>query len=177
MDRDGVINVEHGYISKVNDFEYIEGVFDACRALKSMGYLLVLVTNQSGIARGYYTKNDFMSLTKWMNWSFAKQGINFDSIYYCPHHPEYGDETYKKNCNFRKPKPGMFFDARDSLNIDMHRSVMIGDKTDDMRAAHAAGIGTKILVRSGQKISKEGEELAIIVLNSIADVPVYLKNR
>ncbi|MEZ9526848.1 D-glycero-beta-D-manno-heptose 1,7-bisphosphate 7-phosphatase [Enterovibrio norvegicus] len=175
IDRDGVINVDHGYISKVDDFEYIDGVFDACRALKEMGYLLVLVTNQSGIARGYYTEDDFLTLTEWMDWNFADNGVDFDGIYYCPHHPEHGDETYKKDCDCRKPKPGMLLDASQFLKIDMDKSVMIGDKADDMRAAEAAGVATKILVRTGKQVSEEGEALATAVLNSIADVPAYLK--
>ncbi|SKA50099.1 D-glycero-beta-D-manno-heptose 1,7-bisphosphate 7-phosphatase [Enterovibrio nigricans] len=177
IDRDGVINVDHGYISKVDDFEYVEGVFDACRELKEMGYLLVLVTNQSGIARGYYTEDDFLSLTEWMDWNFADKGVDFDGIYYCPHHPEHGEGTYKQDCDCRKPKPGMFFSARDHLSIDMSQSVMIGDKADDMRAAEAAGILTKVLVRTGKEVTEEGEKLATVVLDSVADVPAFLKMR
>ncbi|WP_028024321.1 D-glycero-beta-D-manno-heptose 1,7-bisphosphate 7-phosphatase [Enterovibrio calviensis] len=175
IDRDGVINVDHGYISKVDDFEYIEGVFDACRAFKDMGYLLVLVTNQSGIARGYYSEDDFLSLTEWMDWNFADKGVEFDGIYYCPHHPEHGDEKYKIDCECRKPKPGMFLSARDYLGIDMSQSVMIGDKADDMRAAGDAGVNTKILVRTGKQVTQDAETLASVVLDSIADVPAYLK--
>ncbi|MDD1784435.1 D-glycero-beta-D-manno-heptose 1,7-bisphosphate 7-phosphatase [Enterovibrio sp. ZSDZ35] len=175
IDRDGVINVDHGYISKVDDFEYVEGVFDACRELKEMGYLLVLVTNQSGIARGYYTEDDFLSLTEWMDWNFADKGVDFDGIYYCPHHPEHGEGKYKQDCDCRKPKPGMFFSARDFLKIDMSQSVMIGDKADDMRAADAAGIPTKVLVRTGKEVTDVGEALASTVLDSIANVPAFLK--
>ncbi|MDD1795267.1 D-glycero-beta-D-manno-heptose 1,7-bisphosphate 7-phosphatase [Enterovibrio makurazakiensis] len=175
IDRDGVINVDHGYISKVDDFEYIDGVFDACRAFKDMGYLLVLVTNQSGIARGYYSEDDFLSLTEWMDWNFADKGVEFDGIYYCPHHPEHGDEKYKIDCECRKPKPGMFLSAREYLNIDMTQSVMIGDKADDMRAAGDAGVKTKILVRTGKQVTEDAETLASVVLDSIADVPGYLK--
>ncbi|MEZ8144039.1 D-glycero-beta-D-manno-heptose-1,7-bisphosphate 7-phosphatase [Enterovibrio norvegicus FF-33] len=177
IDRDGVINVDHGYISKVDDFEYIEGVFDACRVFKEMGYLLVLVTNQSGIARGYYSEDDFISLTEWMDWNFEDQGVEFDGIYYCPHHPEHGDDKYKKDCDCRKPKPGMFLSAQEHLGIDMTHSVMIGDKADDMKAASAAGVETKILVRTGKSLTEDGEALATVVLDSIADVPGYLKTR
>lgn len=173
IDRDGVINIDHGYVSKIDDFEFIEGVFDACSKLKQMGYLLVLVTNQAGIARGYYTEDDFTQLTQWMDWNFADKGIDFDAIYYCPHHPEFGD---KKQCECRKPKPGMLISARDHLKIDMKNSVMIGDKADDMRAAIAAKVPTKILVRTGKAVTQEGEQLATVVLNSIADVPAYLDN-
>lgn len=177
IDRDGVINIDHGYVCKVDDFEYIDGVFDACRKLKEMGYLLVLVTNQAGIARGYYSEDEFLSLTEWMDWNFADKGVDFDGIYYCPHHPEHGLGKYKEDCDCRKPKPGMFFSARDHLNIDMAKSVMIGDKADDLKAAMAAGVTTKILVRTGKEVTAEGEALATAVLNSIKDVPAYLANQ
>lgn len=177
IDRDGVINLDKGYIGKVEDFTFIDGVFEACSALKEMGYLLVLVTNQSGIARGYFSEDDFITLTQWMDWNFSDQGVELDGIYYCPHHTEFGDETYKKDCDCRKPKPGMLLSARDDLNIDLSQSVMIGDKPDDMRAADAAGVKTKILVRTGKAITEEGEALATVILDSIADLPLYLKTR
>lgn len=174
IDRDGVINKDHGYISKVDDFEYIDGVFEACRAFKKMGYLLVLVTNQSGIARGYFTEDEFLTLTEWMDWNFADEGIELDGIYYCPHHPTEGNEIYRQDCACRKPKPGMFLSAADFLKIDMSRSVMIGDKAADMQAAIAAGINHRILVKTGKPTTTESEALASAVLNSIADVPAYL---
>ncbi len=177
IDRDGVINKDHGYISKVDDFEYIDGVFDACKAFKEMGYLLVLVTNQSGIARGYYTEDEFIALTEWMDWNFADKGVEFDGIYYCPHHPDHGNEIYRKECECRKPKAGMFNSAAEFLKIDMTRSVMIGDKGDDMRAAKTANVHTKLLVRTGKPITVEDEALADAVLDSLSDVPCYLKSQ
>ena len=173
IDRDGVINVDRGYVHTVDDFEYIEGVFEACKKLKDMGYLLVLVTNQSGIARGLYTEDEFLTLTEWMDWNFADNGVEFDGIYYCPHHPD-GKGDYQQDCNCRKPKPGMFISARDFLKIDMAKSVMIGDKVADMQAAEAAEVGTKVLVRTGKPITEEGEALADKVLDSVADVPAWL---
>jgi D-glycero-D-manno-heptose 1,7-bisphosphate phosphatase len=174
IDRDGVINKDHGYISKVDDFEYIEGVFEACRAFKKMGYLLVLVTNQSGIARGYFTEDEFLTLTEWMDWNFADEGVELDGIYYCPHHPEQGNDIYRQDCACRKPKAGMFLAAADFLKIDLSRSVMIGDKGSDMQAAITAGINQRILVKTGKAVTSESEVLASTVLDSIADVPAYL---
>jgi D-glycero-D-manno-heptose 1,7-bisphosphate phosphatase len=142
-----------------------------------MGYLLVLVTNQSGIARGKFSEDRFMSLTQWMDWNFADHGVELDGIYYCPHHPEHGIGDYKQDCECRKPKPGMFISARDFLKIDMAKSVMVGDKPADMMAAEAAGVGTKILVRSGKPVTAEGESLASVVLDSLKEVPTYLKAR
>jgi len=155
IDRDGVINVDHGYVHTTDDFEYVEGVFAACKKLKEMGYLLVLVTNQSGIARGMFTEDEFLSLTEWMDWNFVDNGVEFDGIYYCPHHPE-GQGDYRQECDCRKPKPGMLISARDYLKIDMAQSVMIGDKADDMTAAKAAEVGTKILVRTGKPVTEVG---------------------
>lgn len=116
IDRDGVINVDHGYVHTTDDFEYVEGVFAACKKLKEMGYLLVLVTNQSGIARGMFTEDEFLSLTEWMDWNFVDNGVEFDGIYYCPHHPE-GQGDYRQECDCRKPKPGMLISARDYLKL------------------------------------------------------------
>ncbi|HIF9366944.1 TPA: D-glycero-beta-D-manno-heptose 1,7-bisphosphate 7-phosphatase [Photobacterium damselae] len=176
IDRDGVINVDHGYVHTTDDFEYVEGVFSACKKLKEMGYLLVLVTNQSGIARGMFTEDEFLSLTEWMDWNFVDNGVEFDGIYYCPHHPE-GQGDYRQECDCRKPKPGMLISARDYLKIDMTQSVMIGDKADDMTAAKAAEVGTKILVRTGKPVTEVGEQLADVVLDSVADVPAWLASQ
>ncbi|WP_117233501.1 D-glycero-beta-D-manno-heptose 1,7-bisphosphate 7-phosphatase [Vibrio maerlii] len=177
LDRDGVINVDHGYVHDEHDFEYIDGVFEATKAFKAMGYQLVLVTNQSGIARGMFSEDRFMSLTQWMDWNFSDNGVDFDGIYYCPHHAEKGIGEYKIDCDCRKPKPGMFISARDFLKIDMANSVMVGDKAEDLMAAEAAGVGTKILVRTGKPVTEKGEQLADIVLDSIKDVPDYLKSK
>lgn len=176
LDRDGVINEDHGYVHDEHDFVFIEGVFKACQELKKMGYQLVVVTNQAGIARGYFSEDRFLSLTQWMDWNFVDNDVELDGIYYCPHHPEHGEGDYKQSCDCRKPQPGMFFSARDFLKIDMENSVVVGDKVSDLQAAVNAGVGRKLLVRTGKPITSEGEALADAVLDSIADVPNYLKS-
>ncbi|SHO54731.1 D-glycero-beta-D-manno-heptose 1,7-bisphosphate 7-phosphatase [Vibrio quintilis] len=177
LDRDGVINVDQGYVHDEHDFHFIEGVFEAARQLQEMGFLLVLVTNQSGIARGMFSEERFLSLTQWMDWNFVDNGVELDGIYYCPHHPEHGVGDYKQDCDCRKPKPGMLLSARDYLKIDMEKSVMVGDKPADMMAAKSAGVGTKVLVRTGKAVTEEGEQLADVVLDSLGDVPGFLKSR
>ncbi len=174
LDRDGVINKDFGYVHKVDDFEFIDGVFEACKELKAMGYMLVVVTNQSGIARGMYSEDEFHTLTEWMDWNFVDKGVELDGIYFCPHHPDKGINEYKQECDCRKPKPGMLESAASFLKIDLSQSVMIGDKHDDMLAAHNAGVPIKVLVRSGKEIATS--EIASTVINSIANLPQYLKN-
>ncbi|ATA22769.1 D-glycero-beta-D-manno-heptose-1,7-bisphosphate 7-phosphatase [Brenneria goodwinii] len=177
LDRDGTINVDHGYVHEIDQFQFIDGVIDAMRELKNMGFALVLVTNQSGIARGKFTEDQFMQLTEWMDWSLADRGVDLDGIYFCPHHPEYGNEEYRLVCDCRKPEPGMLISAQRHLNIDMAASYMVGDKAEDMQAAIAAGVGTKVLVRTGKPITEVGESLADDVINSLADLPQWIKTR
>ncbi|WP_299011431.1 D-glycero-beta-D-manno-heptose 1,7-bisphosphate 7-phosphatase [uncultured Shewanella sp.] len=174
LDRDGVINKDHGYVYQVDDFEYIEGVFEACSSLKAMGFKLVVVTNQSGIARGLYTEDDFHQLTEWMDWNFADKGVDLDGIYYCPHHETAGSGEYKRECDCRKPKAGMFNSASRFLSLDLGLSVMVGDKRDDMLAAQAAGIPIRILVKTGKTVTEEAIAASTFVVDSIADVPDYL---
>jgi len=177
LDRDGTINVDHGYVHESDNFHFIDGVIDACRELKKMGFALVLVTNQSGIARGLFTEDQFMTLTEWMDWSLADRDVDLDGIYFCPHHPEAVIEEYRKTCDCRKPQPGMFLQAQSELNIDMAASYMVGDKIEDLQAAVAAGVGTKILVRTGKPVTEAGEALADLVLNSLADLPKAIKEQ
>ncbi|UCQ51579.1 D-glycero-beta-D-manno-heptose 1,7-bisphosphate 7-phosphatase [Edwardsiella ictaluri] len=177
LDRDGTMNVDHGYVHDSDDFRFIDGVIDAMRELKAMGFALVMVTNQSGIARGMFTEDQFMHLTEWMDWSLADRGVDLDGIYYCPHHPQGTVPEYTQACDCRKPQPGMLLEAQRFLHIDMAASYMVGDKLEDLQAAQTAGVGTKVLVRSGKPLSAEGEALADIVLDSLAQLPQAIKVR
>ncbi|MGQ9444125.1 D,D-heptose 1,7-bisphosphate phosphatase [[Pasteurella] aerogenes] len=174
LDRDGTLNIDYGYVHEIDQFHFIEGSIEALQQLKQMGYLLVLVTNQSGIARGYFSEQQFLQLTEWMDWSLADRGVDLDGIYYCPHHPD-GIGEFKQDCDCRKPKAGMLNQAIKELKIDPARSIMIGDKMEDMIAGKSAGIKTNILVRSGKPISEDGEKLADHVIDSIADVVALIK--
>ena len=174
LDRDGTLNIDYGYVHEIDQFHFIEGSIEALQQLKQMGYLLVLVTNQSGIARGYFSEQQFLQLTEWMDWSLADRGVDLDGIYYCPHHPD-GIGEFKQDCDCRKPKTGMLDQAIKDLKIDPTRSIMIGDKMEDMMAGKSAGIKTNVLVRSGKPVSEDGEKLADYVIDSIADVVALIK--
>ena len=159
LDRDGVINKEVNYLHKVDDFEFIGGIFDACLHFQSLSYKIIIITNQSGISRGYYTESDYQKLTQWMLKQFKYKNINILDIIHCPHGPD-------SNCDCRKPEPGMFLKAKAKHNTDMERSWMIGDKERDIIAANSAGIDNTILVRSGHRID-ESNSNAKIILDSI----------
>jgi len=148
LDRDGVINVEQGYVHRHEDFHFQSGIFDLCRAGQILGYRLIVVTNQAGIARGYYTESQFLELTAWMKLKFAEQQINIDQVYYCPYHPVHGIGRYKVDSPDRKPRPGMLLRAREDFDLDLAASILIGDKLSDIDAADAAGVGTKILLHT-----------------------------
>lgn len=173
LDRDGTINLDHGYVHQIDDFHFIDGVIDALLALKKQGYLLVLVTNQSGIARGYFSEEQFLQLTEWMDWSLADRGVDLDGIYYCPHHSE-GLGEFRQKCDCRKPLAGMFEQAIRDLNIDPSQSIMVGDKLEDMQAAQNAGVAHKILVRTGKTVTPQAEAAADRVIDTLADLPSFL---
>lgn len=174
LDRDGTINVDHGYVHQIDDFQFIEGVGKALKQLQDKGWLLVLVTNQSGIARGYFSEEQFLQLTEWLDWSLDEDyGVALDGIYYCPHHPD-GQGEYREACDCRKPQAGMFVQAIKDLGIDPAKSVMVGDKLEDMLAAQNAGVKTKILVRTGKDVTDEAAQAADRVIDSLADLPKWL---
>lgn len=144
LDRDGVINVDHGYVSRLEDFEFVDGIFEVVAAARRAGYLVVVVTNQAGIGRGYYTEADFHRLMDWVNTQFAARGGGIDAVYFCPDHPEHGLGQYRRESECRKPAPGMFLRAAGDLGIDLAHSIMVGDKASDAVAARAAGVPTRL---------------------------------
>ncbi len=145
LDRDGVINYDSNYVYKTDNFHFMPGIFELCEELQKRRYLIIVITNQAGIARGYYTENDFHALTRWMNLQFLKRGIQITDVYFCPHHPEFGLNEYKKECNCRKPNPGMILKASNDHAIDLSKSLIIGDKMSDIIAGIRADVGTRIL--------------------------------
>lgn len=154
LDRDGVINHDHGYLHQKEDFQFLEGIFDLCQLAHAHGLQIHVVTNQSGIGRGYYTEDDFHALSAWMTQQFAAQGIPIAGVHFCPHHPRHGQGIYRQDSPRRKPAPGMILDAAREHGLDVARSVMVGDKATDMQAAQAAGVGRWILVSHDQAEQK-----------------------
>lgn len=148
LDRDGVINIDHGYVHKRENFEFVDGIFDLCRIAKQLGYLIFVVTNQAGIGRGYYTEQEFLALTEWMCAVFDAHDARIDKVYYCPSHPEHGVGMYKVDSSYRKPAPGMFLQAGEEFGVDFARSVLVGDKETDIEAGVAAGVGINVLYSS-----------------------------
>ncbi len=139
LDRDGIINVDHGYVSSIGDFEFSKGIFTLLELFRDAGYLLFVVTNQSGIGRGYYDESDFHTLTTWMIENCAQKGITIEKVFYCPHTPD-------AKCHCRKPEIGMIEQALLAYPLDLQHSWMIGDKVSDITLAENAQIGHTIYI-------------------------------
>ena len=152
---------------KIEDFEFINGVFEACQYLKNLNYKIIITTNQSGISRGYYTESDFQKITQWMLSQFNNNNIDILDVIHCPHLPS-------DFCDCRKPKPGMLLSAETKHNIDMENSWMIGDKENDIQAANNAGIINTILVKSGHEIDEINSN-SKFTLDSIKDIHQAIK--
>jgi len=146
LDRDGVINIDSGYVWQPADFRFVEGIFELCLAAQSKGYLLIVVTNQAGIGRGYYSEEDFWHITRHMQAEFARRGITIHAVYFSPYLPEHGIGRYKKQTDCRKPGPGMILQAAKDHAIDLGASILIGDRITDIMAGSAAGVGVRILL-------------------------------
>jgi D-glycero-D-manno-heptose 1,7-bisphosphate phosphatase len=160
IDRDGVINEDREYVSRPTDFHFIPGSVDALRTLQAAGFALVVITNQSGIARGMFTQEQYLQLQAYMEEQLAAAGVVLDSIQYCPHLPDAPVERYRLDCECRKPRAGMILAAVQQLDIDLAVSMLIGDRRADLEAGRAAGVGRCFLVRSGKHLSAEDESLA-----------------
>ena len=147
LDRDGTINVEKHYLHKLEDFEYENGVLEALEGLQKLGYKFIIVTNQAGIAKGYYTERDYLILEEFIEKDLLKKGIIIQKTYHCPHHPQ-GKIPYNVNCECRKPKTGMFIKAIEEFNIDIENSYMVGDRFTDLKPADELGI-YPVLIKTG----------------------------
>jgi len=150
LDWDGTINVEKNYVYKVEDFVFVDGIFELIKSYQNKGYLIFIITNQAGIARGFYTKREYIVLTEWMIKKFRENDVEITKVYYCPHHPD-----FTGSCSCRKPNPGLILKALKEFNIDSKKSVLIGDKKSDILAGINAGIGTNLEVN---KVLEKGSQ-------------------
>jgi D-glycero-D-manno-heptose 1,7-bisphosphate phosphatase len=148
LDRDGVINVDHGYVCTPERTEFVGGIFELCHVARQTDHFLVVITNQAGIARGYYSEQQFLEYTDWMRGVFQQHGTPLDAVYYCPHHPTGGVGEYRRECDCRKPAPGMILSAQRDLSLDLGRSTLVGDKDSDVEAGVAAGVGSCIRIKT-----------------------------
>lgn len=170
LDRDGVVNSDTGYVYEERQFVFIDGIFDVVAAAQRAGYPCIIVTNQAGIGRGYFTEQQFQSLMSWVSGQFVRQGGKIDAIYHCPHHPDCGLREYKVRCDCRKPRPGMLLQAAKNLSIDLGRSILVGDKATDIEAAWNAGVTTRLLFSTTERCT-----VSHIVVPELRAIMQYLR--
>lgn len=151
LDRDGVVNVNHGYVHKPDDCNFVDGIFDLCAAAQQKGYTIVIVTNQSGIARGYYDSWQFKQFSHWIEAQFRAFGIQIRHTYHCPHHPRLSGP-----CTCRKPKPGMLYKAARDYKISLSQSIMVGDSWSDVVCARSAKVGKAVLFKDPHHHTPKG---------------------
>ena len=148
LDRDGVVNANHGYVHRAEDTEWVPGIFDLGRRALALGFELIVVTNQAGIARGLYTEEVFRRYTRWVHEQFEREQAPLLATYHCPHHPEAGKGAYLMACQCRKPAPGMLLRAGADWDVDLPASLLVGDQPSDVQAAQAAGVGHWVRIAS-----------------------------
>ena len=172
LDRDGVINHEVGYLYRAEDVRWVEGIVPLCRTAIGLGYKLVVITNQSGIARGLYSMAQYDELTLWMRNELLLHRISLDAVYCCPYHPEHGVGEYKCEHQDRKPAPGMLMRAARELGVDLAQSVLVGDRCSDIAAGLAAGVRQCFLVKGTELEACPGNP---IIVESLAEVERWLR--
>lgn len=165
LDRDGVINVDKHHMYKIDDCEFIPGIFELCYLAHKKGYNIVVVTNQAGIAKGYYNEQDLHKLHDYIKETFSKKGIYIEKIFYCPHHPDFTGD-----CNCRKPKPGMLLEAAKELKLSLNDSILIGDKESDLEAGYRAELKECYGVQGNYKIDRSKFK----VFENISNLILYL---
>ena len=174
LDRDGVVNVEVGYLHRTADVRFMPGIVSLCRAAAALGYRLIVVTNQAGIARGFYTEADFHLLMDFMRAELRAQGVELDAVYFCPYHPEHGVGEYKREHEDRKPGTGMLRRAAREFSLDLAECVMVGDRCSDIFAANAAGLRQAFLIAGTESTPCAGDHLQV---NSLSQVESWLQEK
>jgi D-glycero-D-manno-heptose 1,7-bisphosphate phosphatase len=174
LDRDGVVNEEVGYLHRAEDVRFIDGIFSLCKTAAGLGYRLIVVTNQAGIARGYYSEEDFETLMEFMRAELRAERIELDAVYYCPFHPEHGVGRYKREHEDRKPGAGMLWRGAQEFGVELSDSVMIGDRCSDVGAANAAGLRQMFLISGTEAAACSGKYVGV---DSLAEVEQWLVER
>jgi D-glycero-D-manno-heptose 1,7-bisphosphate phosphatase len=171
LDRDGVVNREIGYVYRSEDIVFVEGIFSLCNTARKLGFRIVIVTNQSGIARGFYTEDDYHKLMQWMRKQFRNEGAPLDGAYHSPYHPEHGVGKYKREHEDRKPGAGMLHRAAHDLHLDLSQSLLIGDRCTDIAAAQAGGLRHAFFLRGTEQENCEG---TFTCVDSLGEVEAWL---
>jgi len=173
LDRDGVINVDHGYVSTWEQFEFLPGVPEALRELQDAGYLLIVVSNQSGIGRGYYSEADVASLNQAIAQHLESTvGVTLSGFYHCPHHPTEAEGEFRRQCDCRKPAPGMIRQAVLDHGIDVKTSLLVGDKDSDIEAGRAAGVAGLFKVVDSPQTATPTSDVQLVA--GLSEVPARL---
>ena len=174
LDRDGTINVDNHHVFRIDEFEFVEKAAESIRIFKALGFKVIVVTNQAGVAKGLYSELDVLKLHLYINKVLSENDAKIDAFYYCPHHPHGVIKQYSVDCNCRKPNPGMILKALSEHNIDGNKSILIGDNETDILAGKKAKIGLNYLVRSGSETQDEITK-ADLVFENVYDVAKYLE--
>lgn len=174
LDRDGVINKEVNYLHRIEDFTFTHNCIIAIKMLREAGYKILIVTNQAGIGRGYYTEADLNKLMHWLKIELQKNGGDLDDYAFCPHHPTDAIGKYKRHCKCRKPEPGMLLSLIEKHGVDVANSIMVGDKFSDLEAAQAAGIQKHILVKTGHEFDENNVPSQWHIFESLHSFALHL---
>lgn len=178
LDRDGIINLDTDFLYKIEDVVWVNGIFEVIRYAKQHGYAVIVVTNQSGIGRGYYTEEDFHLLMQWIKEQMEARECGLDGVYFSPYHPVQGIGHYKQETECRKPKPGMLLQAAREHHLNLEKSVMIGDRCSDIQAAAAAGVPMRLLLFGTESAACPDSPDYILIHSlqeAIAHIPLALK--
>ena len=174
LDRDGVINIDYGYVHKWEDFHFCEGAIEGMKILLSLDFEIIIITNQSGIARGIFSEKQYFELTNKYLSELKQKGIHVQSVYHCPHHPYFSKKPFN-NCDCRKPNPGLFKKALSNFNYSLEKSIAIGDNERDLIAAKRAGIKNKYLITSDNENNLEAQNISCH--QSLLSCSIYLREK